>query len=54
MVVAILAIVPLYVLGASADWRRALRACFEYIAIMAAFLLVGGGLGVLAFLVENI
>lgn len=38
-------IIPLYVWGATGDWRHALTALRQYLKIIGALLLIGGGLG---------
>lgn len=48
------AIVPLYVWGATGDWRHALTALRQYLKIIGAFLLIGGGVGVLMVLAGKI
>ena len=53
-IVALMAIVPLYVWGASGSWRQALRACREYLMIMGAIVGVGGGLGLLSALMNRL
>jgi hypothetical protein len=45
-ILAMCSIVPLYVWGATGDWRHALTAARQYLKIIGAFVLVGGGLGV--------
>jgi hypothetical protein len=47
VILAMLSIVPLYVWGATGDWRHAITAARQYLKIMGAFLLLGGGLAVL-------
>ena len=46
-IIAMFAIVPLYVWGATGDWRYALTAARQYLKIICAFVLIGGGLAVL-------
>jgi len=53
-IVALLAIVPLYVWGASGSWRQALRACREYLMVMGAIVGIGGGLGLLLALASRL
>ena len=47
VILAMLAIVPLYVWGATGDWRHALTAARQYLKILGAFVLIGGGVAVL-------
>jgi hypothetical protein len=42
-----LSIVPLFIWGATGDWRHALTALRQYVKIIGAFLVIGGGLGLL-------
>ena len=51
-IVALLAIVPLYIWGSSASWRQALRACGEYLMVMGLIVGIGGGLGLLSALMN--
>ena len=46
-IIAMFAIVPLYIWGATGDWRQAVTAGRQYLKIMGAFLLIGGGVAVL-------
>lgn len=47
-------LVPLWIWGATSDWRKAWRALSEYLMVMGAFVVVGGGLGLLAALMERL
>jgi hypothetical protein len=47
VILAMFAIVPLYIWGATGDWRHAITAARQYLKIMGAFLLIGGGVAVL-------
>jgi hypothetical protein len=47
VILLMLLIVPLYVWGATGDWRHAITAARQYLKIMGAFVLLGGGLAVL-------
>ncbi len=49
---AVFAILPLYVWGASASWRKALQAAREYGLILAGVVALGGGMGLLSALWE--
>ena len=53
-IAALLAIVPLYVWGASGSWRQALRACREYLMVMGLIVGIGGGLGLLSALASRL
>lgn len=46
------AIVPLMVWAGTGNWRRALEALRQYAWVMAALMLVGGGLGLAMALAE--
>ncbi|MGL4651242.1 MAG: hypothetical protein ACRC1H_17685 [Caldilineaceae bacterium] len=50
--VAVLGILPLYVWGATASWRKALQAAKEFGLVIGGLVAVGGGLGLLAALWE--
>lgn len=41
------AIIPLYIWGATGSWRAAMHALGSYIKIMGFLLAVGGGIGLL-------
>lgn len=45
-------IVPLYIWGATGDWRHALTALRQYLKIIGAIVLIGGGLGMVMALAE--
>lgn len=47
------AIVPLYVWGATGNWRHALHALKQYLGILGGLALVGGGLGVIMAIAEH-
>ena len=47
VILAMFAIVPLYIWGATGDWRQAVTAGLQYLKIMGAFVLIGGGVAVL-------
>ena len=46
-------IVPLMVWGGAGDWRHALHALLSYLKIMGAFVIVGGGFGVVMAFAEH-
>lgn len=46
-------IVPLMVWGGTGDWRHALHALLSYLKIMGAFVIVGGGFGVVMAFAEH-
>lgn len=50
---ALFAIVPLMVWGGSGDWRHALRALRQYLGILGALALLGGGLGLVMAVSEH-
>lgn len=49
-VAAMVAIVPLMVLGGTGSWRQAWEALRQYLAVMGLLLLAGGGFGLLMIL----
>lgn len=50
---AMVLIVPLMVWGGTGDWRHALHALLSYLKIMGAFVIVGGGFGVVMAFAEH-
>lgn len=50
---ALIALVPLMVWGGTGSWRHALHALRQYAGILAGFVVVGGGLGLLMAFSEH-
>ena len=53
VIACLFAIVPLMVWGGTGSWRHAVHALKQYLQIMGALALVGGGLGVLMAIAEH-
>lgn len=50
---AMVSIIPLMVLGGTSDWRRALQALRQYLAIMGTLVAVVGGLALVMAIAEH-
>lgn len=53
ILVAAFAFIPLSALAATGSWERAWEAARQYLKIMAAFVVVGGGLGLAAAISDH-